>query len=224
MGSISVVIPTRGLVVAQCISSVLDEFRRSGVTSHIVIQDGLTIPDCFNIPIQNELTLHHPDYLWLVEEDVEVPRGGLQSLLAADNDITAIDYPLANGYGCVAYYKGKPMWCGTGCTLIKRRVFQYMLKPWFRTDINYLINPNGTFTLKEGIQNGYGGHDIHFCITARNFGFSLGVVPSTTASHYKLIDSGQKSDNRGVHTFVVHDHILHPHVLKGDPLDSAIFL
>ena len=132
MGKISVIIPTRGLVVAQCISSVMSELQNTDITSHIVIQEGLSIPDCFNDPIKHELSIFDPDYILIIEEDVAIPHGGLQSLLQADYDITAIDYPLSNGYGCVAWYKGKPMWCGTGCTLIKRRVFEEMLFPWFR--------------------------------------------------------------------------------------------
>ena len=220
MGTISAIIPTRGYIVASCIESVLDNLK--DMDYRIVFSKGHSIPDCFTIPIRDELRFG-ANYIWLVEEDVEVPRYGLQSLLAADYDISAIDYPFPNGVGCAAYHKGKPLWCGTGCTLIKRRVFDGVWQPWFRTDVDYIINDDGTFTENEGVLNKYGGHDIYFCLKARRLGFTLGVVPNITARHFKIKKMGEAGVNNGAHEFTVYDHIKKINVMKGDPLDSDIF-
>lgn len=226
---ISVVIPSRGLLLARCIDSVLRNLHELGVDYHLTIPSGYAIPTCFNVPIQNELIVYKPTHVWIVEEDVEVPSGGLRALLGAGGDISAIDYPFPNGYGCVAYYKGVPQWTGTGCTLIKRGVFEELAFPWFRTDIIYNKDNNGNFTQKiaaPGYKR-YGGHDIHFGIIARHFGLSIKVVPNMTARHIKLKSMGKEGENEGQHSFTVYDHIQHPHVLRRDPqraLDKRVFL
>lgn len=216
---ITVIIPTRGFVVAQCISSVLSSLKSSPLTSHIVFHTGDTIPDCFNKPI--ETALHDSDYIWLVEEDVEVPLFGLSSMLALDADIVAVDYPFPNGSGCVAWYNGTPMWTGTGCTLIKKRVFEMMPKPWFRTDIEYIIENNGRFREKRIDNPGYksyGGHDIRFGLMAHKLGLTIKVVPAMTAKHWKMVKSGKPGDNNGTHEMVALDAITKRHILTKDPV------
>jgi len=225
---ISVVIPSRGFILARCIDSVLRNLRELDVSYHITVPSGYTIPNCFNLPIQNELLVYHPDYVWIVEEDVEVPAGGLRGLLGTGGDISTIDYPFPNGFGCVAYYKGVPQWTGTGCTLIKKQVFDEIPFPWFRTDILYNQDNNGNFTQAKtgpGYKR-YGGHDIHFGLTAKHLGLSIKVVPNMTAKHMKLKSLGKESDNEGQHVLTIYDRIEHPHILRRDPqkaLDKRVF-
>lgn len=216
---VTVIIPTRGLVVAQCITSVLSSLKDTPVTSHIVLHSGDTIPDCFNKPIYAWLA--RSDYIWLVEEDVEVPYRALSHLLAADADIAAIDYPFPNGYGCVAWYEGKPMWTGTGCTLIKREVFERMTRPWFRTDIHYIIDDRGGFHEHLATVPGYGGHDIRFGLMANSMGMSIKVVPSMTAKHWKMVKEGKPGDNTGKHEMRALDWIQHTNILKKNPVSAV---
>lgn len=221
MGTVSVIIPTRGTVFARCIRSVMENLDSCALPHKIIFHSGDPIPDCFNIPIAQERLTRDPDYIWIVEEDIEVPAVGLYQLMQAQSDIAAIDYPFPNGYGCAAYYKGKPMWVGTGCTLIKRRVLDEIPQPWFRTDIHYLIDGKGFFREHEAKASGYGGHDIRFCLVAKKTGFSIDVVPSITAKHYKIEAPGKAGDNNGVHTITCYDHITKPHVLRQNPLTSV---
>lgn len=219
---VSIIIPTRGWVHAACMTSVLDNIRTAEVNTHLVIQTGLPIPDCFNVPVEEEMATFNPDYYWFVEEDVEPPFRALQALLRSQYDVTAIDYPLSTGYGCVGWYRGRPMWCGTGCTLVNARVFDMVHgvpRPWFRSDVAYEEGEDNYFR-REGIKNTYGGHDIHFGIMVNKSGLSMGVIPNMTARHWKLKKSGEGATNTGTHEFVVYDHIAHANVLPFNPLDA----
>lgn len=216
---IATIVPTRGWVHAACITSVLENLDSVGIVRRPFFQTGLGIPACFNVPIQDQLLTYQPDYIWLVEEDVEVPRGGLEALLMSKADVTAIDYPFPTGYGCVGYFQGKPMWTGTGCTLIRARVFDKydgIPDPWFRGDIAYEEGEEN-YWKREGLVKSYGGHDIHFGLTVQKFGFTIGVVPNMTARHWKIKKAGDSGENDGVHQFIVYDHIKHANALKNDP-------
>jgi len=226
--TIGVIIPSRGLVVAETIQSVIANVQDAGVEAYYAIPTGYNIPDCFNKPIADMIALHpFIQYVWIVEEDVEVPRHGLQALIKQHTDIAAIDYPFPNGYGCVAYYRGKPVWCGTGCTLINMSVFRKLQYPWFRTDVAYIIEEDGAFSRRiVPSATRYGGHDIDFCLTAQHNGLSLSVVPDMLGKHRKLKNLGASGINNGRHEFVTYSEILKVNTLKRNPthaLDNLVF-
>lgn len=138
-------------------------------------------------------------HLMFVEEDTVMPDGGFERLLAANADIACIDYAVA-GYSCITRDKNtnEVLWCGLGCTLVKREVFDTLEKPYFRSDKALLLNdwPNITW-IDPGAQ-AYGGQDIYFCMTAREKGFKIEQVEGE-AEHLKLNNLGRSEVNKGLH-------------------------
>lgn len=215
---VTIVIPTRGVIVGECIQSILQNVKEAGVEYRLITISGLSIPDCFNQGVLEALQ-EPTDYIWFVEEDVITPRLGLKKLLQAEADVAVIDYPMKNGYGTVAYHNGKPMWCGTGCTLIKRNVFEKIGQPYFRTDILYEISIEGKFSeRKVPAMLRYGGHDIRFGLVVNKLGLNIKSIPNETCIHKKLISLGQAGTNSGAHTFQVLTTIEKPSILKKNPL------
>ncbi|PWU05326.1 MAG: hypothetical protein C5B43_03510 [Verrucomicrobia bacterium] len=128
-----------------------------------------------------------------------MPEGGLDRLLLADADIACIDYGVA-GYSCITKDKSSReiLWCGLGCTLVKRKVFDTLTMPYFRSDIQLLLN---NYPEEEWIQapkDAYGGHDIYFCIQARKAGFTIKQVEGECI-HLKLDALGVPEVNYGLH-------------------------
>jgi hypothetical protein len=164
----------------------------------------LPIPDCFNIPIESLLWENKAiTHIWIVEEDVMTPYNGLRWLLDMDADVSVIDYPLRNGFSTVVTSGKKILWCGTGCTMIKRKVLETIGFPYFRTDGCFWIDEDGTHVWKQGIKPSYGGHDIRFGIDVNNLGFRIQQAP-VTAQHLELISRGETAVNNGTHTIRRH--------------------
>jgi hypothetical protein len=195
---IGIVLPTRGLVftaVEQAIEreregKLVKVYRRSAVSP---------IPDNHNY-LTEEALADGCDYIWYIEDDTVAPVGALDSLLRADSDIACVDYGVA-GWGCVTHNKeGEVLWCGLGCTLVKKAVYQKMVKPYFRADKSLRLNDWKWIDLPKAYteNRAYGSLDIWFCCQARAAGFKIKQVDGE-CDHLILISLGKKEVNSGFH-------------------------
>ena len=175
-------IPTRGIVLTECITSVMRELSSRAEEWGIVMSTGRPIPEAHNEVVEQALK-DGAEYIWLVEEDVIVPEWTLQKMIEADGDIVAADVPSRHVEGLtqIGKWEGKVYWVHTGCTLVKKAVFEKLQKPWFDNTYSYDHRIEGSeinFTknkLKEPQE--YGGQDIHFSQSALEAGFIIKDVP-----------------------------------------------
>ena len=194
---IAIILPTRGMVFTEVENAIEDARRFNNI---IVYRSwNLPIPDAQNYLTEQALKDREVTDLWFIEEDTIPPDGALEKLKDANADIACIDYSV-NQYGCVARDKktNEILWCGFGCTLVKREVFEKLEKPWFRTDKTLRLND------WQWIDNSakYGGQDIWFGCKAREAGFKIQQVEGE-CKHLSLVALGQKGYNDGCHLIVI---------------------
>lgn len=189
---IAIILATRGTVFTE-VESAIEKMRKLHFLMVFRSFDK-PIPDAQNYLVEQALELS-PTHLLFIEEDTVPPEGALERLLAANSDIACIDYGV-NGWSCVAREKttNEVLWCGLGCTLVKRTVFDKLEKPWFRTDKSLRLND------WQWVENPYkyGGLDIWFCTQAKNTGFSITQVGGE-CKHLRLDELGKAETNGGLH-------------------------
>mgnify|MGYP001595506588 CR=1 FL=1 len=164
---IGIILPTRGLIFSEVLQGV--EENRKNYETELFISSNLPIPEAQNYLVAQALANSSITHLMMVEEDTVPPARTFEKLLQSDGDIVAIDYGVS-GWSCIAKDKtGDILWCGLGCTLVKREVFEKLEKPWFRTDKTLRLND------WQWIDNPakYGSLDIWFCTKAREAGFKI---------------------------------------------------
>jgi len=195
---IAVILPTRGLVfteVEQSIASNLKEYNYTVFRSFT-----LPIPDSENFLVDQALQDPTVQYLLFVEEDTVMPEHGFVNLVKANAPIACIDYGV-EGWSCTARDKttNEILWCGLGCTLVRREVFEAMEKPYFRTDKSLLLNdwPEEKW-IDVPERKRYGGQDIWFCMEARKRGFTITQVEGE-CKHLRVVRLGLKEINHGLH-------------------------
>lgn len=201
---IAVALATRGLVFTE-VESALDLeleklFIEKQINSYIYRTWTKTIPDAPNYLVEEVLTIKDLTHIWFIEEDTVPPENSLQDLLKEDADIACIDYGV-NGWSCTARDKktSEILWCGLGCTLVKREVFDKLEYPYFRTDKSLRLND--WVWIDNPSKSAYGGHDIWFCTKAREAGFHIAQVAGE-CRHLRLEKLGTPEINKGLHTIV----------------------
>lgn len=218
--SYAVLTPSRGLIHSRTVEAVLANIATlSGCVGWFVTHD-LPIPDAHETLVERGLAAD-AEYVWLVEEDVIPPLDALTAsmrLLFDGYDIAAIDYPVGNPedcWGCAVKDRdGDVAWCGTGCTLVPRRVLEALPRPWFSTEYRW-VSRNGMYgpwekqRRSEGNAQTYGHQDIYFCMQAREAGFRIGLVPDQLARHAYVVRTGTAGSNVGTHLVGIRDRIKH---------------
>jgi len=126
----------------------------------------------------------------------------LDAMLLLDSPVVTMDYPVsAEGQGTVFEADGKVIFCGTGCLLIKREVFDIIHPLYFRTDIRWTAVNHGKFVrLTAGDASnleGYGLHDVTFGIKLFKHGIPISVAG--TVGQRKLLALGKAGTNDGAH-------------------------
>lgn len=195
---IGVILPTRGLVFTK-VEKAIEEMRETNPI-RVYRSDFLPIPDGHN-QLARQALAEGCDWLFFIEEDTVPPKGALEKLIEVDNDIACIDYGVS-GWGCVTRSsEGEILWCGLGCTLVKRKVFEKMTYPCFRADMTLRLNdwtwqklPDEYIKTKQ-----YGSLDIWFCDQARKLGFTIKQVEGE-CEHLELVELGKRETNNGLHT------------------------
>lgn len=194
---IAVVLCTRGMVFTKVMASL--EKERETNDFKIYYSDHLPIPDAQNLTVEAALIDGATD-IWFVEEDTVPPTGSLESLLQSGSNIACVDYGVS-GWGCVTKNpEGEILWCGLGCTLIRREVFEKVDKPWFRVDKVLRLNDWTWQQLPESYiqKKHYGTLDIWFFSRAREKGFKITQMPGE-AEHLQLDSLGVRGVNNGLH-------------------------
>jgi len=209
---IGVILPTRGLVFTK-VEEAIEEFRTPEVK--VYRSNDLPIPDGHNKLAKQALS-EGSDYLLFIEEDTVPPTGALEKLLKVDSDIACIDYGVS-GWGCVTKnVKGEILWCGLGCTLVKRQVLEKMTFPYFRADMSLRLNDWTWQKLPEEYikTKQYGSLDIWFCYNARKLGFTITQVEGE-AEHLELVELGKRETNNGLHTIQARPRITKNQIVEG---------
>jgi hypothetical protein len=194
---IGIIIPTRGLVYTE-VEQAIEELRDSG--TKVYRSKDLPIPDGHNSLTRQALE-DGCDWIFYIEEDTVPPPEAMKKLMQADSDIACIDYGVS-GWGCVTRNpKGEILWCGLGCTMVKRSVLESMTYPYFRADMTLRLNdwtwqklPDEYIRTKQ-----YGSLDIWFCDQARKLGFTITQVEGE-CEHLELVELGKRETNNGLHT------------------------
>lgn len=172
----------------------------------IFFAHGLPIPDCFERPLTEALNSSQDySHIWFVEDDQILPNDILDSMLLADVPVATCEYPVSkDGQGVIFKTKeGEILFCGTGCTLVKRGVFNHIKAPYFRTDIRWNIANHGDFvriTANEGSNptlEGYGLHDVTFGMKLYKAGIPISVIGKIGQRKLKAL--GKVGSNDGAH-------------------------
>jgi|ERR1035437_862054 hypothetical protein len=208
---IAVCTPTRGLVFTQVIEFI--EKCRETHDIKLYLTHDLPIPESFNDVVERAL-VDNPDFIWFLEEDVLPPEGTLDKLLEAlkTYDLASVDYGYDGGQNTVirSTIDNRILFSGFGCTLVKKKVFDKMQRPYFRADKAFLLNNMRWSDVDP--HEAYGMHDIYFGFQVRELGFKMGQIEGE-ATHLKLIELGRPTKNNGCHTIGTKDRISRPLLL-----------
>lgn len=194
MCKIACILPSRGLIYARTVKGLFENAR--DYHFDLYVSDNLPIPDCFNFNLKTAFA-NGSEYVWMVEEDNELPDNILYKLLKEDKDIVTLDYNVGKGVSHIQQGEGKEnLWCGIGCTLIKKKVFDKLEYPWFRVDKQLMLN-TGEWVDKE---SKFGGHDVWFFTQARKAGFEINVLKDIKGQHYRAKELPKRENNNGLYT------------------------
>lgn len=192
---IALAVPSRGLIFTQVSEALERECSFHDVRAYYSYDKA--IPGAHNSLVEqiisDEKVYGKFTHIWFVEEDTVPPVDSLSDLLAADSGISFIDYGVS-GWSCSARQGNEILWCGLGCTLIKREVFDAVAYPWFRSDKTLRLND------WKWVENPskYGGQDIWFCRQAVEKGYTIKEVEGECV-HLQLEVLGQAGMNNGLH-------------------------
>lgn len=188
---IAILVATRGLVFTE--TDILIDKIVNYFDSQVFRTFDKKIPDAQNYLVEEALKTE-AQYFLFIEEDNVPTFEQVKSMVNYDRDISFVDYGVA-GWSCSARKSDTEiLWCGLGATMVKRKVFEKLERPFFRTDKSLRIN-DMTWT---DIPMKYGGHDIWFFTKARESGFKITQVVGE-ARHLKLEALGTPEINHGLH-------------------------
>ena len=220
MTSFAVCTPSRGTIFEVTVEGIERNRAEARAAGHEDLgwwtSRDLPIPDCHNAVAEAGYATG-AEALFMVEEDNIPPPGALLSLLALLETCTiaALDYPVWTDTGtwsCVCRDSTKAIrYCGLGCTLVRRELFDALPAPWFDSSTQFRIIRQGSTTVLQPVPTKYeyGGQDIFFCDRALRSGFTIRELEGKSAGHARLVSLGAPKTNQGAHTIETTDRIEH---------------
>lgn len=247
--SVAVITPTRGLIHSRTVESVIAAVRHAEDAAAVrMVPDwwkwahGLPIPASHEDVTEQGMATD-ADLLLFVEDDNVLPPAALteavRTMQRTGCGIAAVDYPVGTkGVRWDSIYRenGEVLFSGLGITLIDRKVFDRLERPWFDLSRWYgricnvcglqRVNerrmgvgvpcrcPAGTPStldlIDQPFPKGTGGVDVAFSIRVRQAGFTIEQVPRMVGSQIRVRNMGAASgsgDNDSPHVIEVWDTI-----------------
>lgn len=199
MTNVGIVLPSRGLMFSRTAEEVHANYKSNN--SKFFFAHKRPIPDCFEEPTLAALQDKTISHLFYVEDDMAIPDIILSQMLNVNKDVVTCDYPVTKeGKGAVFMVDKEVIYCGTGCLLVKREVFDKLTPPYFRSDIRWTpLNYGETVKLSGSMYNkaGYGLHDVTFGIKLYQAGVKIHLFGKV--GQRKLISLGKSGTNDGAH-------------------------
>lgn len=203
---VAVILPSRGLIFSQTADEALQNVK--GIPRRFFFSHRRPLPECFESPTNRALLDDEITHLWFIEDDMVVKPDTLKKMLELNANAVTCDYPVTkDGRGSVFYDQGgNVVFCGTGCLLVKREVFDNIKAPYFTDKIRWtMLNYGESIKLiakKNTKGEGYGLHDITFCIKLWKAGVLIKVLPVKLGQR-RLISLGKAGTNDGAHNIEV---------------------
>lgn len=200
---LAVIFPSRGMAFSETCAELLENLQ--GFDYEIFFSHGLSIPNCFNKPLERALKGFYTHF-WLVEEDMILPKGILKTLLKELErykvEAITCDYPVS-GEGKASVYRdpeGNAIYGGTGCLLVTREFLKMYRKPVFRTDIAWDVKIGERFEATPRKVSGdlYGLHDVTLGLQAYEMGQPI-KVSKVNCGQRRLLALGKTGTNNGEH-------------------------
>lgn len=197
---LAVIVPSRGLMFSETAEELYKELI--GVNHRWFFSVGNSLPDCFNIPVEQALADKSITHILICEDDMIIPKGVLKVMLKVKYPVVALDYPFKGNDATTLHAPdGSAIYTGTGFILIARQLLEKIPKPYFRIDLawdsmitvkNELIFwPRDVSKIKT-----YGLHDVNLGILL--FANEIPIfVPPVTAGQRKLVKKGNSDNNQG---------------------------
>jgi len=213
---VGVIFPSRGLVFSKTADELLQNLAK--VNHKIFFSHGKSIPDCFNEPLERALADKSITHIWFVEDDMVLGNTNiLVGMLLEHAAVVTMDYPInQEGRGSVFEVKNRIIFCGTGCLLVKREVFDELPKPVFRTEVRWRMKNCGEFikmTSHKVEDEGYGLHDINFSMALYRLNIPIHKLEGKLGQR-KLLSLGKAGSNNGAHNIKVWTKLVRNHLLK----------
>lgn len=198
---VAVILPSRGLMFSQTADEVLQNVK--GMPHKFFFSHRKPLPECFEEPVNRALEDPDVTHLWLVEDDMILPPDILKKMLEKDKAVVTVNYPTTKkGDAAILTIKGRIVYAGTGCTLVKREVFDELKKPYFRSDIAWVPKNRGDYikftAVKKTDDSAYGLHDVNFFMNLYKLGIPVHKLDFNIGQR-KLVSLGKAGSNNGAH-------------------------
>lgn len=198
---VAVILPSRGLIFSQTADEVLQNVR--DIPHRFFFSHRRPIPECFESPVNRALLDESITHLWLVEDDMILRPDTLKQMIDKDKAVVTVNYPTTDKHdAAILSIKGQVIYGGTGCTLVKREVFDELKAPYFRSDIAWIPKNMGDFikftAFKKTDNDSYGYHDVNFFMNLYRLNIPVHVLDITLGQR-KLKALGKQGSNNGAH-------------------------
>lgn len=214
---IGVILPSRGLIFSETADEILQNLQ--GVDHKFFFSHKKPIPECFEKPTNRALLDESITHLWFIEDDMGLPPYTLRRMIDQFANAVTCDYPVTkDGKGSVFYDNGgNVVFCGTGCLLVRREVFDSLKAPYFTDKVRWsMLNYGEAVKLiasKNPAGEGYGLHDITFCMKLWKTGVLIRVMDIKLGQR-RLLALGKAGNNNGAHKIEVWKKIIKNKRLK----------